>query len=154
MRKRLGTGVLLLALLFTICACSASASPKDTVVKLEKAIHKMDMNDMLDCFDPTFTAGIKSIMKLTGSAFGIDGEAIFEMLPFMYDLAVLSGDESINQTTQQYQSISITVDGEPRYSYENTEAELDVIVSTPDGEYVSDTLTMKKIDGKWYIRVR
>lgn len=70
--KRVAALVLALSLCLTLCACGDKSEIKDTIEDFEEACQTLDLNDILDCLDPTVAevvgGGAGLIGKLTGQS--------------------------------------------------------------------------------------
>ena len=139
--------------LFFITACSSMKStPEKTIENLEKSIQQMDFEAVLNCYEPHVARGIKAISKLAGSIVGIDGEAIFDMIPLLMDIAAASGGSGYTDIADMCKSIELRITS-LEYNDDKTEATATVeflIDGNPEG---TDIMKLVKTDEKWYLKI-
>lgn len=143
------------SMLLTVCmllsACGTTASPEKTIAKLESALHRADFEAVLDCFEPHVGQGIRAVAKLTGGLFGIDGEAVLELMPLMVDVFAMTDDTgSYAEMERQLKAVQIDVTG-VTYSDDGDEATVSINISA-QGESESGAMELIKRDGEWYIK--
>jgi len=139
-------------MLIFLTSCSAMQStPEKTIKNLEKSIQQMDFQAMVDCYEPHVAKGIKAISKLTGNIFGIDGEAVFDMIPLLMDIAEAAGSDSYTDAVHKYKELELSIIS-LEYNEDRTEATAKVdflIEDNSEGTYFMDLV---KTDGKWYLK--
>ena len=138
----------------SVVSSTAQSGPQDTLVKFNSAIQRLDVAELLNCFDPAISDSIKALVDIAESVSGIDSETVFRAMPLLYDLAMLSGDKTLAPQRESLRGINLSIVGEVRYSYDNNEAEANVKISSADGQEAMETLFFIKTDGKWYIQIR
>ncbi len=122
-----------------------SGKPEDTIAELEKALNKLDMDAMMECFDEPTQKLMEGSLGLAGSLSGID-------LNSLSDLAAgfggLMADAGLTPTFR----LEVT-----DVDYSGDDACLVTVAMTASygGESESDTaqLPMKKEGGKWLISI-
>lgn len=144
------SAIVLCVFIILLSSCIPQPSPKSTVRRLEKSIQQMDVNGIIDCFEPKYSKGMRAVIKLAGGFLGVDGEAIFDLLPFLVDISA-AYDENVSNQKEYFESIKIEVT-DITYNEDKSEARVAVTISA-GGESQSDYLDMVKDDGKWYIAV-
>ena len=141
-----------LAVCMLLSACGSVSSPEKTMTRLESALHRADFEAVLDCFEPRVGRGIRAAAKLTGGLFGIDGEAVLELLPLVVDIFAMTDETgSYAEMERSLETIRIEVTG-VTYSDDGYEATVSLNVSA-QGETESGRMDLVKQDGEWYIKV-
>jgi hypothetical protein len=126
-------------------------TPEDTIAKLENAIQNTDVTEVLDCFEPHVAGGLKAAMGIAGGLFDVDGEAIFEMIPLMLDIAELS-DEEFADNMEMFQAVNMEVLN-VEYNADGDEADVEVEFSLEGvaSDTMVDVIPMVRTDGEWYV---
>lgn len=116
-------------------------SPKGTIEKFVDSYNNMDLDGMIECFDPSVQSLYSGANSLLSDFIGLDMGDLSSMLPFLSEFDD-SGDY------QDLPKIDIKVLDVDKTS-DSTATVLCEISSL--GEVEQDTIEMVKIDGEWYI---
>lgn len=83
--KRMAAVVLALTLSLTLCACGDKSEIRDTINDFEEACQELDLNDLLECIEPstasTLRAGAGLLGNLTGQS---SAELLDSVVPFLF----------------------------------------------------------------------
>jgi hypothetical protein len=149
----------IVAMLMVFCLSSCSfleaafepPTPEDTIERLEGAIQNTDFDGIIGCFEPHVASGLRAAMGLAGGLFDVDGEAIFDMIPLMLDIAKLS-DEEFADNMEMFKALNIEVLN-VEYNADGDAADVEVAISldgAASGTMV-DYIPMVLDDGEWYV---
>lgn len=163
----MGAGMKFLLGLLLVAALAVGAwfimeqleSPEDkinaTVEKLEYSFNNLDVEGMLECFDPSVSAMYDAAMSLTGNLMGsmLEVGDMTDILTGMMDIAPMLPDEIYDEIGGK-PVLDITVD----YIEFTSETSADVTMTftvTQAGytEQMTETLTMMEMDNEWVISV-
>jgi len=134
-------------------------SPEDkinaTVEKLEYSFNNLDVNGMLECFDPSVSAMYDAAMSLTGSLMGsmLEVGDMTDLLTGMTDIAPFLPDEIYDEIGGK-PVLDITVNNIVFTS--DTSADVTMTFSVSQGgqsEQTTETLSMMEIDDEWVISI-
>lgn len=143
--KRILAVVLLVVLTLSLTACTSEEKPEKALDKLCAGYNSLDLEKMLDSFEPSVAAPYKALLKLGSELLGYDVNDLIQLLP-LADLIDPSLNIAGTQPKLSYTLNSKTIDG-------NT-AILNVTLTVKSGSQVESStgdLKMVKVDGEWYI---
>ncbi|WP_069999268.1 hypothetical protein [Cellulosilyticum sp. I15G10I2] len=128
----------------------SASSPEKTLQKFERAYNKLDVNEMLDCFDPAYSRGIKAGLNFVGNFMEVDPNAILDTLPLIYEMS-----DSVLRDQPEYGDVKakLTIDTLDVQKYDN-KAEVKTRMTLQQGgnhKEITGTFYMFKKEGKWYI---
>lgn len=124
--KRAAAMALVLAMCLTLCACGDKGQIKSTISDFEKACHTLDLNEILDCVDPTVAKVIGGGAGLIGSLTGKTSEELLDSIvptlfgedfssEFLESIDIKVEDVAVNETSATAMcTISYLYDGEER----------------------------------------
>ncbi len=99
--KRIVALTLALSLSFTLCSCGDKSEIKDTIKDFEEACHTLDLNEILECLDPTVAQVVGGGAGLIGNLLGQSAEQLLDNV-----VPAIFGE---NFTSEFLQSIEIKV---------------------------------------------
>ncbi len=115
----------------------AGGSPEKTVKNFGAALQKMDIDGMIECFDPSSQTKLKESMgDLNSMMGGMDLSSIADMMNLKIDITVKNIDYNSDKSTA-----TVSVDMEMSYSF----------MGQSDSQSQPGTLNMVKEGGNWYI---
>lgn len=117
-------------------------SPKSTIEKFEKSFNALDIDGVIECFDPSVQKLYSGANSLLGSAFGMNISDLSSLAPFISEF-----DDDIS--ADDMPKISIDVTDVDKTSKNTATVYCDIKYS--DEIATNETIEMVKIDGEWYI---
>ena len=115
----------------------AGGSPEKTVKNFGAALQKMDIDGMIECFDPSSQTKLKESMgDLNSMMGGMDLSSIADMMNLKIDITVKNIDYNSDKS-----KATVSVDMEMSYSF----------MGQSDSQSQPGTLNMVKEGGNWYI---
>ena len=145
--KRVAALVLAMSLCLTLCACGDKSEIKDTIEDFEEACQTLDLNDILDCLDPTVAEVVGGGAGLIGKLTGQSSEELLDSI-----IPTLFGE---NYTSEFLQSLEIKV--QDVAVNENNATAMCTITYLHDGVEQSRDATFELVkegvddDADWYI---
>ncbi|MCH5190733.1 MAG: nuclear transport factor 2 family protein [Oscillospiraceae bacterium] len=119
-------------------------SPKNTIEKFEEAYNSLDVEGMVECFEPSVQALYSGANSLLGNYLGVDFNTIAALAPF-----IARFDEDF---ADQQPQIKIDIK-----DIEKTSDTTAVVYCEMSYTYASDAeecaIEMVKVDGEWYIDI-
>ena len=83
--KRIATVLLALSLSITLCACGDKSEIRDTIDDFEEACQELDLNDLLECIEPSTAATLRAGAGLLGNLTGqSSAELLDSVVPFLF----------------------------------------------------------------------
>lgn len=76
--KRILALTLALCLSLTLCSCGDKSEIKDTIRDFEEACHDLNLNEMLECLDPTVAQVVSGGAGLIGNLLGQSAEELLD----------------------------------------------------------------------------
>lgn len=153
-KKFLSEFLALILCMVVFVGCSREPQPEDVVNKLETAFNTLDVDMMLECYEPSVQKMYSAMMEVGGQFMGgIDLATIISGLGGFTDVF---GDElgveipTVTFTVNSKQMISdskAVLNVTLKYDYGGS-------VSDVDGEEVTEDMYFVKIDGQWYISAK
>lgn len=143
--KRMLAMLLLAALVVTMTACSSEEKPEAALDKFCVGYNSLNIEKMMDSFDPQVMAPYKVLLKLGSEMLGFDVNDLVQLLP-LADLIDPSLGIAETQPKISYVLHSKTING-------NT-ATINVTLTMKAGSQVETAtgdLPMVKVEGEWYI---
>ena len=130
----------------TIVIQSSDNGPEAVLEKFVSAYNAVDVDKMLDCFEPSIARPIKSMMGIAGSLLGVNVNDIFGMMPFVADLMPESYGLSGTMPKISCEVNQTVIDGSTATVYA-------MFSIREDGETINEAVELDfvKIDGTWYI---
>lgn len=147
--------VVLVMCLTMLSACSSK--PFDTVRKFADAYNKLDYNKLVECYDPRITQALSGVANGVSGLFGLpstdsDSAAAASSLigDLMGEYAQQYWDERGVSATMSVKELSTEMNGDDKAK---VTVQFTVEVSTGERQTWQETLSMVKIEGKWYITI-
>lgn len=144
MKKAVAAALCLVVVFLAGCAGQQS-TPEGTIQKLEQSVQKLDINSMLDCFEPSASKGVRATLKIAGSLLGVSAEDIIDLLPFAMDIGRASGGEDFADAERELKQFSLQV---VKVNYNQNRTRATVTVKYDGG---TDSVDMVMEQGKWYL---
>lgn len=119
-------------------------SPKGTIEKFENAYNNLDIDSMIECFDPSVQALYSGANSILGDLIGFDISDMAAFVPF-----IASFDEDFS--LEDMPKIEIKIKDINKTSDTTAIVYCTIMLQENSGESEEDDLNMVKIDGKWYI---
>lgn len=126
------------------------SSPEKTIKRFEKAYNKLDVNEMLDCFDPTYSRGIKAGLSIISSFTKVNPNDILDNLPLLYEISdsILKDNPEFGDAKAKLKIEILSVQRDGR----KAEVETHIILKQGiNHEEITGVFYMVKKEGKWYI---
>lgn len=121
-------------------------SPKGTIEKFETSYNALDIDSMIECFEPSVQSLYNGANKLLGNLTGFDISDMASMLPFFSYI-----DEDVDLS--DFPMIDIEINDIDKTSESTAIVYCDIILS--DGtEFQNEEIYTVKIDDTWYIAAR
>lgn len=118
-------------------------SPKGTIERFEDSYNNLDINSMIECFDPSVQALYSGANSILGDLVGFDISDMSSLVPFFSNF-----DEDLSMDDMP----KIKIDIKDIDKTSETTAVVYCIITTSGGAFSEeDELNMVKIDGEWYI---
>lgn len=119
-------------------------SPKGTIEKLETAYNNLDIDSMVECFDPSVQAFYSGANSVLGELVGFDISDMASMVPFIANF-----DDDID--FEDLPKIEIKINDIDKTSDTTAVVYCTIMSQGYGGEPEEDDIDMVKIDGEWYI---
>lgn len=118
-------------------------SPRGTIEKFEDSYNNLDIDSMVECFDPSVRALYSGANSILGELVGFDISDMASLVPFLANF-----DEDLS--LEDMPKIKIDIKDIDKTS--DSTAVVYCVISTSDGsDSEEDELNMVKIDSEWYI---
>ena len=123
-----------------------STEPYELLARLQSAYNNNDIYGLLECFDPTFTDAVLSVIEIMG----IDSDLLLELIPFASQLIEEYGDVSLDQLgTVEFTPLSCYVDNDGgQISYRAT-----ITIPGHGSQTVEETADIVNVGGSWYFSI-
>jgi hypothetical protein len=148
--------VVVLAMCLTMLS-ACSSKPFDTVRKFADAYNELDYNKMIECYDPRITQAINGVANGIGGLFGlsgVDGDSAAAASSLVGDLlgeyAQQYWDERGISATMSVKELSTEMNGDDKA---RVTVQFTFKASNGEQQTWQETLSMVKIEGKWYITI-
>ena len=143
--KKAVAAALCLMMVFLVGCSNAQSTPEGTIKRFEQSIQKMDIDGMLDCFEPSASKGVRAALKIAGSLLGVSAEDVIDLIPFAMDVGLASGDQTALSAERQLKQFSLQVVSVD-YNQNRTRATV-----TIKYEGMTDSVEMVMEQGSWYL---
>ena len=138
--------LLVVALMFSLAGCGAKGQVKSTIKAFQKACNDLNVEDAINCLDPSISGMLKLGAGLLGSLTGKDAEGVFE------SLSSLLGSNADSFGVESFKTLKIKVN-DVAANDTTADAKVTLTYNGVSGEEKTHdaTITLKSSSDGWKI---